>query len=159
MLLIIFSPRTRLTGALLSLNWVKKQKLILVARDKEESEWLLSKYPQVQIFPAWGEAPELSGAHGPVVIFCCALGPIHPDLPRPSSDAETTILDLSIIENILDACERRTLHFVFVSSVLALSTPRERMYYTGWKYVAEAALEAMVARHPGALFSVLSRVE
>ena len=145
---VVLGPRTRLATALLCAS---SDELVLVARDAAEERALVASRPGTAILRAWEDAAIAPREAAAVV--CCALGPIHPDAPDPAKDAAATVRDLAVVARVVRA--QPAAHVVFVSSVLALSPRGARAYYAGAKGLAEGALAALVAAHPGARLSVL----
>lgn len=155
MLSIILGPRTRLACALLSTDWARQHTQILVARDEADAEWLGTRYPFASVLRAWESVPELLSGDQEIVLFCCALGRPHPFDPNPASDMEVVERDLKVLNHIVHACLNMPLHIVLASSVLALSPPRRRVYYAGWKCVIDGALERVAQSHPMSKVSVV----
>jgi hypothetical protein len=81
-----------------------------------------------------------------VVLFVCALGPIHPDGDSSKATREEAGRDLAAIARILGRARDQPVHVVFVSTVLAITRPRpERVWYAGWKQKMEAELQQLTA--------------
>jgi len=83
----------------------------------------------------------LRGESNDMRIFCCALGPIHPDpAPTLDTDARRAARDVDLLTRLVMSNGERAMHVIFVSTVLALAPSRDRYYYAGWKRVLEDKL-------------------
>lgn len=152
---IILAPKTRLAAELIRLlplqdhTWAAP---LLVARSINEQTELSARYPQAEVrqleqLPAAVEASDIPSA----VIFCCALGPLHPRQPRePSVDFSTVPRDLQGLFSVVNALHSRRVDIIYVSSVLAISSGPDRFYYSGWKRVIESAIGLALEQHPQA---------
>jgi hypothetical protein len=155
MLLAVFGPRSRLGRALCDAAELRAHRILLVARDAEEAEWIAANRPGAETLNAWEPSPSLPQGVSRIGVACCAFGVIHPGPPDPCSDAAAALRDLRLIEVVLRAYRDRDVHVAFVSSVLALSPRRERAYYAGWKSVLQESIAAVVRPFPRARLSVL----
>ncbi len=98
----------------------------------------------------------LKALHEPVVIFCCAIGPLHPrEVSKPLQDLDAIGRELSGIIEIYSSLPAVDTHFVLVSSILAISSGPRRFYYSGWKRAIEATIGELIANRPGGRFSVI----
>ena len=151
---LILGSRTRLARSLLQEMTLRAESAFLVAWSENEMGILKSAHPANPIYPAWQNS-SLPAASTQLVIFVCALGPVHPGLPDPRADTLRATRDLEILKRILDENRNGLVHIVFVSSVVALFPRRARAYYAGWKSMVEGVLESLSASHPHCLLSVL----
>jgi hypothetical protein len=92
----------------------------------------------------------------PSVIFCCALGPIHP-LPskQPTSDMVAVQAELEFLRSLLATLQSVRVHVVFISTVLAVSSGVDRYYYSGWKRIIDSAIDEMTSHFQNVQFSVV----
>jgi hypothetical protein len=89
-----------------------------------------------------------------ITVVCCALGPIHPQSPAPSTDAERVIADHQTMATLVRQRADVPLRLVFISSVLALCPSRGREYYAGWKNVLAGLVQALSAERDAIEVSV-----
>lgn len=157
---IVFAPKTRLAAELIRLlqqfdrMWDKP---LLVARSLDEQTELLAKYPDAQVrlldqLHATADAKETQST----VIFCCALGPLHPRQPRePSVDFSSVPRDLESLLTLVNTLRGQPIEIVYVSSVLAISSGTDRFYYSGWKRVIESAIRLGLDPNPHAHWTAI----
>lgn len=151
---LILGSRTRLARSLLQEMTVGAESTFLVAWSENEKGILESAHPTNPIYPAWQNCSLPTGS-AQLVIFVCALGPVHPGLPDPSADILRATRDFEILKRILDENRNGLVHIVFVSSIVALFPRRARAYYAGWKSMVEGVLQSLSASHPQCFLSIL----
>jgi hypothetical protein len=142
---IVLGPKTRLASALLSTTPLTRDRRLLIARTPAERDDLQARWPGCTIL----HGEELARGFVPpgerVVVFICALGPIHPDDGPPQAIHDQADQDLQTIARILRGVKDQPVHVVFVSTVLAITRPRpNRTWYAGWKLRMEAELQRLV---------------
>ena len=152
---IVTGIRTRLAQAILALEQTREHRIGSAARDPAEAEWAAARYPEAAIMKAWEPLDGFFLTPEPVIVFCCAMGLIHPVLPDMEQDAEVAKRDLKKMEALLNRCEHRPVHLIFVSSVIALMPGKRHFYYQGWKCILESALESLVSGFPRVKLTVL----
>jgi len=136
-LVVVFGPRTTLAKHILSTSWAGQKNLLLVARDKQEANWIGSNFPAAEILACWLPEHEWKWpeAYGCITVLLCA----------------------------------------FISSVLALALPAyagtslplrrdpalrepkqgpERIYYVGFKCLAESMIRDLLTNQEGVSLSV-----
>jgi len=155
--MVVFGPRTALAEHILSMDWATRDNLILVARDPEEKLFLSSRYPHADV---WTGRDVQSKKRWPqtvraATIIVCAFGLIHPAAPDWASHARVMSRDLETITAIIDQCRHCCVTVIFVSTALTAAPNKDKAYYVGWKYLSEAILSDILARHNGVRFSVL----
>lgn len=151
---LIFGPRTRLARSLIHEMELGADSTFLVAWSEDESGRLKTAHPDNPVYQAWQNGslpPELTQ----LVIFICALGPVHPGLPNPGVDTLRATRDFQILERILDEHRHGLIHIVFVSSIVALFPRRARAYYAGWKSMVEGVLQTLSTSHPRCFLTIL----
>lgn len=144
---VVIGPRTQLGSALLAR--LEGQDVVAVARHERDVQALTSLAGARVTLAA--DAPGVLAADTDLVIHVCALGPIHPEDPRPD-DATRFEAELAPIEDLV-AATSGSVRIVFVSSVIALAPTPDRRLYGGWKNLAEEHLDRIALRH-GARVSV-----
>jgi hypothetical protein len=153
---VVFGPRTRLAGALFSQVGFGRGEVALVARDDREADLVEQARPGSRLLRADRSEPPQPWGDRDLRIYCCALGPIHPeDSPEIGADAERTGRDLELIRRLAEASANVPIHVIYVSSVLAVAPREERRYYAGWKALIESELISILAEHPASTLSVL----
>ena len=154
-MIVVFGPRTRLAGALLALAARQARGLVLVGRDPAEAQALASEYPDAVVVQGCEDDGRFPQAAKEVAVVFCALGLIHPEHPRLPAHPQRLDRDLEAFRRVVTVYQQVPIHAVFVSSVVALGTPRRRAYYGGWKGVSEGAIGALLRDHPRPRFSVI----
>ncbi|MEG9224560.1 hypothetical protein [Aeromicrobium sp. Sec7.5] len=144
---ILIGPRTQLGSALL--KRLEGQDVVAVARHERDAT-ALSDLAGARVVLA-ADAAGVVAPDADLVLHVCALGPIHPEDPRPD-DAEQFASELATIEALV-AATTGSVRIVFVSSVIALAPTPDRRLYGGWKNLAEEHLDR-IAVHHGARVSV-----
>ena len=176
-LVVVFGPRTTLAKHILSTSWAGQKNLLLVARDKQEANWIGSNFPAAEILACWLPEHEWKWpeAYGCITVLLCAFAVIHPVMPDWSSHCEATRRDIEILSHILAKFRRQVIKIVFISSVLALALPAyagtslplrrdpalrepkqgpERIYYVGFKCLAESMIRDLLTNQEGVSLSV-----
>ena len=153
-MLVVFGPRTHLAGALLALATDQAQDTVLVARNPPESQALSAAYPHTTVLQAGIEEAKFPPATQEVAVVCCGFGLIHPETVCLPDHWQRHERDLNAFRRVVTLYQQVPVHGIFVSSVVALGTPRRRAYYGGWKSVSEGAIEALLRDHPQPRFSV-----
>ena len=138
---VVIGPRTQLGAALL--KRLHGQDVVAVARHDRDAQ-ALTGLAGAQVALAADAAAAIAG-EADLVLHVCALGPIHPEDPRPD-DAERFETELATIEAIV-AATTGAVRIVFVSSVIALAPTPDRRLYGGWKNLAEEHLDRIALRH------------
>lgn len=138
---VVIGPRTQLGAALLAK--LEGQDVVAVARHDRDAQALTDVAGARVAFAA--DAPGVLAADADLVIHVCALGPIHPEDPRPD-DADRFEAELAAIEALV-AATSGAVRIVFVSSVIALAPTPDRRLYGGWKNLAEERLDRIALRH------------
>ncbi len=144
---VVVGPRTQLGTALLAR--LEGREVLAVARHERDVQ-ALSGVEGARVVLAADAAGAVAGGTD-LVLHVCALGPIHPEAPRPD-DAERFASELATIESIVGATTG-SVRIVLVSSVIALAPTPDRRLYGGWKNLAEEHLDRIALRH-GARASV-----
>ena len=156
-LVVILGPRTALAEHILAMYRPANNRIMLVARDRQEARLLASRYRHAEVLTG-GEAqlqerwPRTVRA---ATVILCAFGLIHPDAPDWSSHARMMSRDLETVAAILENCQPCPVTVIFVSTALAAAPTRGRTYYVGWKYLSETLLEEVLAKHNSVRFCVL----
>jgi len=146
--LFIFGGRTRLARELhLRATQAGLSTFVLCATAAERA-LLREHYPDDAI------VADLPTSSGHIAIVMCALGLVHPASPDPERHLGAFIAECRYLSELVSAYDGN-IHFVLVSTVIALLPPRERAYYAAFKNLAEATAAATSRTHPGSLFSVL----
>lgn len=129
---------------------------VLLSRSPAEIEELRDTYPNCEIVVFDQMANTTSKRNSdPSVLFCCALGPIHPTTQsQPISDLQAVEKELEFLR-ALRATLSGHAHVVFVSTVLAISSGSGRYYYSGWKRLIEAAIHELMRDFPDTHVSVV----
>ena len=138
---VVIGPRTQLGAALL--KQLEGQDALAVARHERDAQ-ALSDLGGARVALA-ADAPDALAGDADLVIHVCALGPIHPEDPRPD-DAARFEAELATIEALV-AATSGSVRIVFVSSVIALAPTPDRRLYGGWKNLAEEHLDRIALRH------------
>ena len=153
-LTVILGPKTTLAGALLSSLDHPPEGLLLVARHASEADELARRYPGIAVLPPSPAGNPLPEGVSSVVVYCCAVGPIHAGKPEWTEDQENASANLDALIRIANAYRSRPLHLIYVSSVLALMPRGTNTYYSGWKNIIEAGLQELIAPCERASYSV-----
>lgn len=140
---VVVGPRTQLGTALLSL--LEGQDVLAVARHERDVQ-ALSGVAGARVVLGADAAGAVTG-QSDLVLHVCALGPIHPEAPRPD-DAARFENELATIEALVTATTG-SVRIVLVSSVIALAPTPDRRLYGGWKNLAEEHLDRIALRHGG----------
>lgn len=138
---VVIGPRTQLGAALL--KRLEGQDVVAVARH-ERDEQALTEVAGARVAQAADASVAVAG-EADLVLHVCALGPIHPEAPRPD-DAERFAAELATIDAIV-AATTGSVRIVFVSSVIALAPTPDRRLYGGWKNLAEEHLDRIALHH------------
>lgn len=144
---VVIGPRTQLGAALLSR--LEGQDVLAVARHERDVQ-ALSDVAGARVVLAADAAGAVAGQTD-LVLHVCALGPIHPEPPRPD-DAARFETELATIDALV-AATTGSVRIVLVSTVIALAPTPDRRLYGGWKNLAEEHLDRIAVRH-GARVSV-----
>ena len=138
---VVVGPRTQLGATLLAR--LDGQDVVAVARHERDAE-ALAGTTGARVVLAAAAAGAVAGT-ADLVVHVCALGPIHPEDPRPD-DAERFVAELATIDAIV-AATTGSVRVVLVSSVIALAPTPDRRLYGGWKNLAEEHLDRIALRH------------
>lgn len=138
---VVVGPRTQLGAALL--KRLEGRDVVAVARHQRDAD-ALAAIDGARVALATDVTGVVAGDTD-LVLHVCALGPIHPEDPRPD-DAERFASELATIEALV-AATTGSVRIVFVSSVIALAPTPDRRLYGGWKNLAEEHLDRVALRH------------
>lgn len=138
---VVVGPRTQLGAALL--KRLEDRDVVAVARHQRDAD-ALAAIDGARVALATDVTGVVAGDTD-LVLHVCALGPIHPEDPRPD-DAERFASELATIEALV-AATTGSVRIVFVSSVIALAPTPDRRLYGGWKNLAEEHLDRVALRH------------
>ncbi len=138
---VVLGPRTRVGSALLAR--LKGHGALAVARHDRDVA-ALGDVESARVVLA-AEAAEAIAGSTDLVLHVCALGPVHPESPRPD-DTERFEAQLATIDGLV-AATTGTVRIVLVSSVIALAPTGERRLYGGWKNLAEEHVDLLALRH------------
>jgi hypothetical protein len=154
---VVLGPRTALAEHLLARQWAANNRIVLVAQDRQEARFLSSRYRRAEVLT--GSEAKLQERWPQTVraatVIVCAFGLIHPAVPDWSSHARILSRDLETIAAILENCRSCPVTVIFVSTALAAAPNNGRAYYVGWKYLSEALLAEILAKHNSVRFCVL----
>lgn len=138
---VVVGPRTQLGAALL--KRLEGRDVVAVARHQRDAD-ALAAIDGARVALATDVTGVVAGDTD-LVLHVCALGPIHPEDPRPD-DAERFASELATIEALV-AATTGSVRIVFVSSVIALAPTPDRRLYGGWKNLAEEHLDRVALRY------------
>ncbi len=138
---VVLGPKTRLGQTLISRAAARGDAVYAVARDDQDTAALRGCGAAV----VDGSLPRDIAADS-LVIYVCALGPVHPGPAEPSVDAANVVRDLALIQKVLDSAPGAPARVVLVSTVIALAPGDDRRYYGGWKCLVEEELREMLAQ-------------
>ena len=138
---VVVGPRPQLGAALL--KRLEGRDVVAVARHQRDAD-ALAAIDGARVALATDVTGVVAGDTD-LVLHVCALGPIHPEDPRPD-DAERFASELATIEALV-AATTGSVRIVFVSSVIALAPTPDRRLYGGWKNLAEEHLDRVALRH------------
>jgi nucleoside-diphosphate-sugar epimerase len=146
---VVLGPKTRLGQSLIARIAARGDDVFAVARDEQDAAALAGCGATVV-------DGSLGVAADSLVIYVCALGPVHPGPAEASVDADHVLRDLALVQKILDSAPAASARVVLVSTVIALAPGDDRRYYGGWKCLVEEELRQLLAeRSTPAELSVL----
>lgn len=138
---VVLGPKTRLGRSLISRAAARGEAVYAVARDERDVAALSGSGATVVRGPLPGDV-----AADSLVVYVCALGPVHPGPAEAALDAERVVRDLALVQQVLDSAPGASARVVLVSTVIALAPGDDRRYYGGWKCLVEEELRELLAR-------------